>query len=248
MSKQTLQTFILLIMKKDIKIWLEDTKRTMEKGIEIFAAVAPKDLRAKYLQYFQDNKNAKAHSAPYGMLINKLTFIQRNNLYSPVEVKATVNEQKVASNKAALNETRPLTDLDIVPEELKAKADRIREIVPIMAALTAKNAEPNLPIAEAKEISEEIINLETERRELWKAIDDAQTVQAPSKPENEIEVVLPQTMAEKKKAIKNLKEKINRNKKAAEKATDEEKRQNSLDLVEKYTKELDLVEAAEVAE
>ena len=35
---------------------------------------------------------------------------------------------------------------------------------------------------------------------------------------------------------------------AAEEATDEEKKQRSLGLVEKYTKELALVEAAEVAE
>ena len=233
-------------MKKQLKAWLEDPKRTMEKGIEIFEAVTPKDLRTKYLPYFQANKTAKAHSAPYGMLINKLTFIERNNLV--IEQAKPAVQETIAQEPAKEIQDRPLSQLDGIIEELTPTANRIKEIVPMIAALTAKVADPNLPVAEAKEISEEIVALETERRELWDVIDKTLAEPVRDVVQEEAEFVLPTTVAAKKKAIKNLKEKINRNKAAAEKATDEEKKQSSLALVEKYTKELALVEAAEVAE
>ena len=143
---------------------------------------------------------------------------------------------------------RPLSTLDGIAEELIPTANRIKEIVPMIAALTAKIAEPNLPVDEAKEISEEIVALETERRELWDVIDKALALPGSPEVQEEAELVLPTTAAAKKKAIKNLKEKVKRNMQAAEEATDEEKRQRSLGLVEKYTKELVLVEAAKVAE
>ena len=244
MSEKILQTLTLIAMNKEIEKWLQDTKRTMDAGVQLFERCAPKELRAKYLPYFQANKNAKAHQTPYSMLINKLTFIQRNNLAVQQAEAVKVVEAPVAP--AVSVEDRPLTQLDSVPEELQPKVERIKEIVPMIAALTAKIADKNLPLAEAKEISEEIVALETERRELWGDI-DAYANAAPA-PKVEEEVVLPTTIAEKNKAIKNLKEKIKRNNQAAKNATTEEKRQNSLGLVEKYTKELILVEAAEVAE
>ncbi len=233
-------------MKKQLKAWLEDPKRTMKQGIEIFEAVAPKDLRAKYLPYFQDNKSAKAHSTPYGMLINKLTFIERNNLIAE-PVKQAVQEP-IAQKPVKEITDRPLSTLDGIAEELIPTANRIKEIVPMIAALTAKIAEPNLPVEEAKEASEEIVALETERRELWDVIDKALTLPGSPEVQEEAELVLPTTAAAKKKAIKNLKEKVKRNMQAAEEATDEEKKQRSLGLVEKYTKELALVEATKVAE
>lgn len=230
-------------MNKEIEKWLQDTKRTMEAGVQLFERCATKELRAKYLLYFQANKNAKAHETPYSMLINKLTFIQRNNLaVQPVE---TPKVKEAPATPAVSVEDRPLTQLDSVPEKLQPKVERIKEIVPMIAALTAKIADKNLPLAEAKEAAEEIVALETERRQLWGDI-DAYANAAPA-PKVE-EVVLPATLADKNKAIKNLKEKIKRNNQAATNATTEEKRQNSLGLVEKYTKELALVEAAEVAE
>ena len=230
-------------MNKEIEKWLQDTKRTMEAGVQLFERCATKELRAKYLLYFQANKNAKAHETPYSMLINKLTFIQRNNLaVQPVE---TPKVKEAPATPAVSVEDRPLTQLDSVPEKLQPKVERIKEIVPMIAALTAKIADKNLPLAEAKEAAEEIVALETERRQLWGDI-DAYANAAPA-PKVE-EVVLPATLADKNKAIKNPKEKIKRNNQAAKNATTEEKRQNSLGLVEKYTKELILVEAAEVAE
>lgn len=230
-------------MNKEIEKWLQDTKRTMEAGVQLFERCATKEFRAKYLLYFQANKNAKAHETPYSMLINKLTFIQRNNLaVQPIE---TPKVKEAPATPAVSVEDRPLTQLDSVPEKLQPKVERIKEIVPMIAALTAKIADKNLPLAEAKEAAEEIVALETERRQLWGDI-DAYANAAPA-PKVE-EVVLPTTIAKKRKAIKNLKEKINRNNQAAKNATTEEKRQNSLGLVEKYTKELALVEAAEVAE
>lgn len=243
MSEKILQTLTLIAMNKEIEKWLQDTKRTMDAGVQLFERCAPKELRAKYLPYFQANKNAKAHETPYSMLINKLTFIQRNNLAVQPAEAVKVVEAHVAP--AVSVEDRPLTQLDSVPEELQPKVERIKEIVPMIAALTAKIADKNLPLAEAKEAAEEIVALETERRQLWGDI-DAYANAAPA-PKVE-EVVLPATLADKNKAIKNLKEKIKRNNQAATNATTEEKRQNSLGLVEKYTKELALVEAAEVAE
>ena len=230
-------------MNKEIEKWLQDTKRTMEAGVQLFERCATKELRAKYLLYFQANKNAKAHETPYSMLINKLTFIHRNNL--AVQPAEAVKVVVLPVAPAVSVEDRPLTQLDSVPEKLQPKVERIKEIVPMIAALTAKIADKNLPLAEAKEAAEEIVALETERRQLWGDI-DAYANAAPA-PKVE-EVVLPATLADKNKAIKNLKEKIKRNNQAATNATTEEKRQNSLGLVEKYTKELALVEAAEVAE
>lgn len=243
MSEKILQTLTLIAMNKEIEKWLQDTKRTMGAGVQLFERCAPKELRAKYLPYFLENKNAKAHETPYSMLINKLTFILRNNLVAQQAVAVKVVQAPIAP--AVSVENRPLTQLDSVPEKLQPKVERIKEIVPMIAALTAKIADKNLPLAEAKEISEEIVALETERRELWGDI-DAYANAAPT-PKVE-EVVLPTTIAKKRKAIKNLKEKINRNNQAAKNATNEEKRQSSLALVEKYTKELALVKVAEVAE
>lgn len=180
-------------MNKEIEKWLQDTKRTMEAGIQLFERCAPRELRAKYLLYFQANKNAKAHETPYSMLINKLTFIQRNNL--AVQQVEAVKVVKAPVAPAVSIEDRPLTQLDSAPKKLQPKVERIKEIVPMIAALTAKIADKNLPLAEAKEISEEIVALETERRKLWGDI-DAYANATPA-PKVEEEVVLPTTIAEK---------------------------------------------------
>lgn len=191
-------------MNKEIEKWLQNTKRTMEAGVQLFERCAPKELRAKYLLYFQANKNAKAHETPYSMLINKLTFIQRNNLAVQQAVPVKVVQAPIAP--AVSVEDRPLTQLDSVPQELQPKVKRIKEIVPMIAALTAKIADKNLPLAEAKEISEEVVALETERRELWGDI-DAYANAAPA-PKVEEEVVLPTTIARKTKQLRTLKRKL----------------------------------------
>lgn len=227
-----LQTLIIKIMKK-VTEWLENPKRTMESGVILFSQVAPVQFKEKYLKFFQDNRKASPHTTPYGILVNKLNFIHRNNLYAP----QTSEPQATPVKREFITREQVSNNLDQVPTHHAPVAKRIKEIVPVIAALTAKIADPNLSLDEAKAASEEIVQLEQERRDSWAKIDG-----------KEIEEVDTITLAEKKKTIKLLKEKIKRNNQAAKNATTEKKRQSSLALVEKYTKELALVKVAEVAE
>lgn len=227
-----LQTLIIKIMKK-VTEWLENPKRTMESGVILFSQVAPVQFKEKYLKFFQDNLKAAPHTTPYGILVNKLNFIHRNNLYA-----AQTSEPQAPPVKREFSTRQQVSNnLDQVPTHLAPVAKRIKEIIPVIAALTAKIANPNLSLDEAKAASEEIVQLEQERRDSWAKIDG-----------KEIEEVDTITLAEKKKTIKLLKEKIKRNEVAAETAKTDGKKKSALKRVKQYTKELSIAEAVEVAE
>lgn len=227
-----LQTLIIKIMKK-VTEWLENPKRTMESGVILFSQVAPVQFKEKYLKFFQDNLKASPHTTPYGILVNKLNFIHRNNLYAA----QTSEPQAPPVKREFITREQVSNNLDQVPTHLAPVAKRIKEIVPVIAALTAKIADPNLSLDEAKAASEEIVQLEQERRDSWAKIDG-----------KEIEEVDTITLAEKKKTIKLLKEKIKRNEVAAENAKTDGKKKSALKRVKQYTKELSIAEAVEVAE
>ena len=99
-------------MLKHIQTWLANPKRSYAEGLAIFEAAASADIKKKYLEYFQKNKNASGQFHPaYCLLINKVVQI---------EYKMNLNPDAFRDIKLIVTGEPQAT-----AEELKAKQDEI---------------------------------------------------------------------------------------------------------------------------
>lgn len=136
-----------------------------------------------------------------------------------------------------------------MPKGIRAKYDRIKEIVPLYSALHHDLTNPELSDEERQKTAEELCDLDDERRKLWQQID----AWSEGKGELNVETERPQYSDhavvrgyELARAVKRLKQNIVNSQKSAEKAQKDGRQvvyDNAMARIASYEKELAEIEA-----
>ena len=136
-----------------------------------------------------------------------------------------------------------------MPKSIRAKYDRIKEIVPLYSALHHDLTNSELSDEDRQKIAEELCDLDDERRKLWQQID----AWSEGKGELNVETERPQYSDnavvrgyELARAVKRLKQNIINSQKSAEKAQKDGRQvvyDNAMSRIAAYEKELAEIEA-----
>lgn len=155
MSKVTLQN------------WLADRQRKYADGVALFRALAPEDMRSKYLTFFSEVSDAPQFDSHYTVLVNKLTFIARMAGAKPqmmaVEVAAKTMVTAVAIAKAADKKANEVQG-DKVLKEILVKESELFALQDKITALEDDNEDK----------SEEIATLESDLEEAQEELQELQ--------------------------------------------------------------------------
>lgn len=155
MSKVTLQN------------WLADRQRKYADGVALFRALAPEDMRSKYLTFFSEVSDAPQFDSHYTVLVNKLTFIARMAGAKPqmmaVEVAAKTMVTAVAIAKAADKKANEVQG-DRVLKEILVKESELFALQDKITALEDDNEDK----------SEEIATLESDLEEAQEELQELQ--------------------------------------------------------------------------
>lgn len=57
--------------------WLADRKRKYADGLALFQALAPEEMRKKYIAFFSEVKEVPQFDSHFTVLVNKLTTVAR---------------------------------------------------------------------------------------------------------------------------------------------------------------------------
>lgn len=160
--------------------WLQSPRRSYAEGVELFKVLAPKEIKDRFLNWFQ--------SAPSGisgtdmhitLLIDKLSRINREMIANPVKYSSISSkefdfQQKAApaagASPVAAAPVKSSSGKKDLPASLQPAYDRIREITPLYAKLHSELSAA-ADDAERKALAQQLCDLDDERRRLWAKID-----------------------------------------------------------------------------
>lgn len=165
--------------------WLQSPRRSYAEGVELFKVLAPKEIKDRFLNWFQ--------SAPSGisgtdmhitLLIDKLSRINREMIANPVKYSSISSKEFDFQQKSApAASASPVTAApdksssgksssgkQDLPSSLQPAYDRIREITPLYAKLHSELSAA-ADDAERKALAQQLCDLDDERRRLWAKID-----------------------------------------------------------------------------
>lgn len=254
-------------MLKDIQKWLSNKNRKYSEGLAYFnkfASDKQKETFGKYLNAVEsDDISQFDNEGRFPLLINQVLFCERRLKSSPEQFTASKRKKQSAVNIDGLSgkgkkQTAPVDDttkqavtsLDQLPENFAPIRTRLKELIPYMAKVHADMA---AEIADDKraELRRELIELDDERRAIWKRIDKFLAGIPESNIEKEeAEKVLEQNMlvlgVDLAKRIGLLKSYITRNTESYKKhkaAGNEKKAATAQEKIDMYSKELAELEA-----
>ena len=110
-------------MHNIIKEWLANPKRTYADGLAIFKTAASPEIKKKYSEYFSSVTEPKQFDIHFGMLINKITDIERKISINPDAFK----DMKLVLATAPDNNDAEIAAKEIEIEELKAEIENLEE-------------------------------------------------------------------------------------------------------------------------
>lgn len=170
--------------------WLQSPRRSYAEGVELFKVLAPKEIKDRFLNWFQ--------SAPSGisgtdmhitLLIDKLSRINREMIANPVKYSSISSKEfdfqqksapaagaspaaaaPVKSSSVKSSSGKSSSGKQDLPASLQPAYDRIREITPLYAKLHSELSAA-ADDAERKALAQQLCDLDDERRRLWAKID-----------------------------------------------------------------------------
>lgn len=165
--------------------WLQSPRRSYAEGVELFKVLAPKEIKDRFLNWFQ--------SAPSGisgtdmhitLLIDKLSRINREMIANPVKYSSISSKEfdfqqksapaasasPVAAAPVKSSSVKSSSGKRDLPSSLQPAYDRIREITPLYAKLHSELSAAS-DDAERKALAQQLCDLDDERRRLWAKID-----------------------------------------------------------------------------
>lgn len=142
-------------MKKIIQEWLANPKRTYADGLAIFKTAASPEIKKRYAEYFSSVENPEQFDIHFGMLINKVSDIERKITLNPdafkdlklvLAVATADNAVEIAAKEVEIEELKETieslqsekADVDDLETELEEKADALETAE---TALAQKEAE-----------------------------------------------------------------------------------------------------------
>lgn len=171
----------LLVMKQ----WIDNPNRDFSTGHALFLKYR---VGSTYDDFFA--KSAfKPDATALNMLFQKVSMIYHKLKSNPKFLESVISNQiqdqkPIGSNptpprKVVINDgkskvtVRDPKILDSLPQELQSAGAIIKELTPLIGGLKAKlNALPADEQDEAKALVQELHKLDTEKRNLWKQIDE----------------------------------------------------------------------------
>ncbi|MBR3021064.1 MAG: hypothetical protein IKH59_01710 [Bacteroidaceae bacterium] len=220
-------------IREKLNKWLQGPRRDYAEGLVLFDVLADKEMQDRYGSFLH------AEAAPSGlhfnMLLDKLGRLAQVIRANPLLFQEKMEREFLPSavpeparhvpddKVEELRFSRPGHGVKVVtypelPEELRQKYDRIKEIVPLMAKLHA-NLSNTDPVTAGK-LADQLCKLDDERRRLWDELDawaDGKTQTTPVKKE-ESDVVKGMELT---RSLKRLRDNIRTSIKAAEKYASE---------------------------
>ena len=153
-------------LSKDLSTLKSGDKPSKEEIEKLEAAIQAKDEEIESLNLEIQNIEDEVSD-----LEEKLS--QADNDKEDLQRQFSESTDKVEELKEQLEQKglKVLTDEDL-PEELQQKRLRIKDIIPLMAAIHSEISIGNLSDDERQEKADELCNLDDERRSSWDAIDD----------------------------------------------------------------------------
>ena len=175
--------------------WLADRKRKYADGLALFQALAPEEMRKKYIAFFSEVKEVPQFDSHFTVLVNKLTTVAR---LSSAQPQITISERgsillktAVAATKAIektadqLKGDKVLKEILVKESELFKLQDKITELeednddksgeidqlqAELEALFTEMQNEALTP-EQRKPIADQVHELWSRRAKLWDQID-----------------------------------------------------------------------------
>lgn len=107
--------------------WLADRKRKYADGLALFQALAPEEMRKKYIAFFSEVKEVPQFDSHFTVLVNKLTTVAR---LSSAQPQITISERGSILLKTAnqLKGDKVLKEILVKESELFKLQDKITEL------------------------------------------------------------------------------------------------------------------------
>ena len=147
--------------------WLADRKRKYADGLALFQALAPEEMRKKYIAFFSEVKEVPQFDSHFTVLVNKLTTVAR---LSSAQPQITISERgsillktAVAATKA-IEKTANQLKSDKVLKEILVKESELFKLQDKITELEEDNDDKSGEIdqlqAELEEAQEELQELQ----------------------------------------------------------------------------------------
>lgn len=170
-------------VKEFLLSWVSGSSRKYLDGVRLFELLAAETLKKRYLAFFREVSLPHGNDPHFTILLDKLSRIAQQVRVSPNSFPAlgqpfeTIKGTSVQQDNSSV---APSSDYD-APIVIQAKDlpkteagyyARIQEIFPLIGALHGQLSSESLTDGERKDIADEIVSLDAERRSLWDKIDN----------------------------------------------------------------------------
>lgn len=147
--------------------WLADRKRKYADGLALFQALAPEEMRKKYIAFFSEVKEVPQFDSHFTVLVNKLTTVAR---LSSAQPQITISERGSILLKTAVAATKAIEKTadqlkgDKVLKEILVKESELFKLQDKITKLEEDNDDKSGEIdqlqAELEEAQEELQELQ----------------------------------------------------------------------------------------
>lgn len=158
--------------------WVSGSRRIYLDGVRLFELLASESIKKRYLAYFREVTSPHGNDPHFTILLDKLSRIAQQVRVSPASFPALgqnfegVAQTNVQEKPVAADFNAPVIILQKdLPKTEQGYYERIQEIFPLIGALHGQLASESLSDSERKDIADEIVSLDSERRTLWDKID-----------------------------------------------------------------------------
>ena len=162
--------------------WVSGSSRNYMDGLRLFELLAAETIKKRYLAFFREVSCPHGNDPHFTMLLDKLSRIAQQVRVSPSSFPALAqpfepskgsSAQQAASPAAASDYNAPIViQAKDLPKTEAGYYARVQEIFPLIGALHGQLSSESLTDGERKDIADEIVSLDDERRSLWDKIDN----------------------------------------------------------------------------
>lgn len=158
--------------------WVSGPYRVYLDGVRLFELLASEPIKKRYLAYFREVTSPHGNDPHFTMLLDKLSRIAQQVRVSPASFPAlgqafgsAVQAKPQEIHSPTGYEPPVIVQQKDLPKKELGYYERIQEIFPLIGALHGQLASESLSDSERKDIADEIVSLDGERRALWDKID-----------------------------------------------------------------------------
>jgi len=170
-------------VKEFLFSWVSGPSRNYLDGVRLFELLAAETIKKRYLAFFREVSFPHGNDPHFTMLLDKLSRIAQQVRVSPGSFPALGQRLDISEGASVHQNSSPAApssdyDAPIVihakdlPKNEAGYYARIQEIFPLIGALHGQLSSESLTDGERKDIADEIVSLDDERRSLWDKIDN----------------------------------------------------------------------------